>query len=157
EPEGMLENCVQFIQAKEHREITVRFMPGGMGTVSVLADPDRLEQIVLNLLDNAVKHSPPGTPIDVLVERDSSCAAFRIVHACDPITEEQRRALDPLCGNFKRREDSLVRDTRGSGLGLFITRELVTVRGGTIRLFYEDGRFTVRFSIPLYRDAAIPV
>jgi signal transduction histidine kinase len=69
----------------------------------------------------------------------------------------QLEELDALFDKFKRLDDSLVRTTRGSGLGLFITRELVSVMGGSIKLSYEDGAFKVRFTIPLYQEAAAPV
>jgi signal transduction histidine kinase len=158
----LLENCVQFIQAKEHREILVSFLSREAEASPVLADPDRLEQIVLNLLDNAVKYSPAETPIEVFVEKTDQTdgpgyAVFTIQNACDPIPVSQLEELDALFDKFKRLDDSLVRTTRGSGLGLFITRELVSVMGGTIRLAYEDGVFKVCFTIPLYQEAPVAV
>lgn len=155
----VLENCVQFIQAKEHREISVRFLPDEAETLAVLADPDRFEQVMLNLLDNAVKYSLAGTPIELLVERHEAQqqASFSIINACEPMTEEQAAELDTLFDKFKRLDDSLVRTTRGSGLGLFITRELVSVMGGKIQLFYKDGSFSVRFTLPLYQESATPL
>lgn len=155
----LLDNCVQFIQAKEHREIGVRFLFQSAEGLFVLADPDRLEQIVLNLLDNAVKYSKPQTPIQVDVESDETNendenrqVSFIIRNICEPFPPEQVADLDTLFDKFKRLDDSLIRTTRGSGLGLFITRELVGAMGGEIRLLYEEGVFQVRFSVPLYQE-----
>ncbi len=158
----LLENCVQFIQAKEQRDITVSLAPELSDTQDVLADPDRLEQIVLNLLDNAVKYSMPGTPIQLQVSREWSLnennqpdelIALIVVNDCDPLPMQELDKLDSLFDKFKRLDDSLVRTTRGSGLGLFITRGLVEAMGGEITLHHEDGQFKVRFTVPAYQEA----
>lgn len=155
----LLETCVQFIQAKEQREIAVRISEELHEAQDVLADPDRLEQIVLNLLDNAVKYSMPDTPIELSVTRDSAAEpgeriALTVSNICDPVPMQGLGELDSLFDKFKRLDDSLVRTTRGSGLGLFITRGLVEAMGGEISLHYEEGRFQVRFTVPAYQNAS---
>lgn len=165
---ALLENCVQFIQAKEQREIRVTLGDSVEDNQSVLADPDRLEQILLNLMDNAVKYSLPNTPIAVRVNRldapvpkaqvpahqGAESMRISVVNACDPMPMEKLEALDSLFEKFKRLDDSLVRTTRGSGLGLFITRGLVEAMGGVIHLGYEEGRFEVSFTVPVYAELA---
>jgi signal transduction histidine kinase len=156
----LLENCVQFIQAKEQRDIDVLLSPELNEAQDVLADPDRLEQIVLNLLDNAVKYSMPDSPITLHVQRDATPdggekIALVVCNLCDPAPMQDLDQLDSLFDKFKRLDDSLVRTTRGSGLGLFITRGLVEAMGGEITLHYEAGRFQVRFTVPVYQ--ATPV
>ncbi len=156
----LLDNCVQFIQAKEQREIVVQFAEEAQAP-SVLADPDRLEQILLNLMDNAVKYSLPETPIRVSVEAEpgetgappaAPSLRIRVVNQCDPVPMENLDELNSLFEKFKRLDDSLVRTTRGSGLGLFITRGLVEAMAGSIALTYQEGAFEVSFTIPLYQD-----
>lgn len=154
----LLENSVQFIQAKDNREISVKLGDGIDEDLSVLADPDRLEQILLNILDNAVKYSLPDTPIGVQVHKEENEAeegriAIAVSNACDPIPMEKLDQLDSLFDKFKRLDDSMIRTTRGSGLGLFITRGLVEAMGGKIDLFYENGEFSVRFTVPLYIES----
>jgi signal transduction histidine kinase len=167
---ALLENCVQFIQAKEQREIQVRLGDNVEETQAVLADPDRLEQILLNLLDNAVKYSLPDTPIEVSVHRESEGVIPRmetqdplisappmmlitVSNQCDPIPLNYLDDLESLFEKFKRLDDTLIRTTRGSGLGLFITRGLVEAMGGRIALAYAQGRFDVHFTVPLYRES----
>lgn len=158
----LLDNCVQFIQAKDQRDIDVTLPLEWEGNVSVLADPDRLEQILLNLLDNAVKYSLPDTSIAVQVEREQAelaadeegKLAITVTNQCDPVPMENLDEVDSLFDKFKRLDDSLIRTTRGSGLGLFITRGLVEAMGGTIELLYEEGYFQVRFTVPLYQASA---
>ncbi len=159
----VLENSVQFIQAKEHREIEVLIAQDLDENQSVLADPDRLEQILLNLLDNAVKYSLPDTPLEIRVAHEPSLTegdlpaysagkvAITVCNLCDPVPMKSLEELDSLFDKFKRLDDSLVRTTRGSGLGLFITRGLVEAMGGEISLFYEDGRFQVQFTVPIFQ------
>lgn len=164
----MLENCVQFIQAKDQREIVVLIAPELQApmppeSLDVLADPDRLEQILLNLLDNAVKYSLPDTTITLQVapavstpDETQPRIAITVANLCDPIPMESLDNLDSLFDKFKRLDDSLVRTTRGSGLGLFITRGLVEAMGGEISLHYEpNGCFQVSFTVPAYQEAAI--
>lgn len=172
----LLENAVQFIQARyaseAEREILVVVSPDVPDEQSVLADPDRLEQIVLNLLDNAIKYSIPHSPIELhialepLLPSDSTHMdvpaesnpaghiAMRVINQCDPIPMSALEELDSLFDKFKRLDDTLVRTTRGSGLGLFITRGLVEAMGGTITLAHEEGRFTVCFTVPVYAPVA---
>lgn len=155
----LLDNCVQFIQVKDQREIKVHIAPELQDSLDVLADPDRLEQILLNLLDNAVKYSLPETAIDLSIEKSEPPEQIRITvsNQCDPIPMESLENLDSLFEKFKRLDDSLVRTTRGSGLGLFITRGLVEAMGGEISLHYEPGRFQVQFTVPAYRESAVDV
>lgn len=151
----LLDNVIEFVQMRQGHEHDIRLSVehGLGGNVSVLADPDRLEQILLNLLDNAVKYSLPDTAIEVRVEREereNAQIAISVINRCEPFPMEQLEELDSLFDKFKRLDDSLVRTTRGSGLGLFITRGLVEAMGGEISLSYEEGSFQVRFTVPLF-------
>jgi signal transduction histidine kinase len=156
----LLENAILVIQARyagePGRDIRLRSSPDLPELPAVLADPDRLEQILLNLLDNAIKYSAPDTPIEIRVEPGASdgdgsgpMLAIEVVNACDPVPLDSLETLDSLFEKFKRLDDSLVRTTRGSGLGLFITRGLVEAMGGEIRLSCEEDRFSVRFQVPV--------
>ncbi len=162
---SLMENSVQFIQAKEQREIAVKLANSLEPNQCVLADPDRLEQILLNLLDNAVKYSLPDAAITLSAHRERSTETHgpsptdRIVitvsNPCDPIPMEKLEALDSLFEKFKRLDDSLIRTTRGSGLGLFITRGLVEAMGGTIGLAYQNGQFETWFTVPVYAESSL--
>ncbi|WP_373533195.1 sensor histidine kinase [Vampirovibrio sp.] len=165
---ALLENCAQFIQTKEQREIQIHVDESVDEALSVLADPDRLEQILLNLMDNAVKYSLPDTPIQVSVHREPQevpsiarsddgllahpMMMITVANQCDPGPMADLDDLETLFEKFKRLDDSLVRTTRGSGLGLFITRGLVEAMGGRINLAYAHGHFEVCFTVPLYRE-----
>lgn len=150
----VVDRSVEFIHGKEKRTIDINYVSpvSREEGVTVLADPDRLEQILLNILDNAVKYSIADSTIDVTIEDTQSGVsnldntyAITISNDSEPIPEEE---VSQLFEKFKRLDESLVRTTRGSGLGLFITKGLVEAMGGTIELQYHDDRFHTRFTIP---------
>jgi len=154
----LLERSVHFIQQKDARQILVHlpdaFTRGDI-TLDIWADPDRLEQVVLNLLDNAVKYSQPTDYIDVSVTPlTDNMVSIAISNPCEPIGEEQ---LETLFDKFQRLDESMTRTTRGSGLGLFITKGLIEAMNGHISLHYQNGRFNVSFTLPAYEgDPEMP-
>jgi signal transduction histidine kinase len=113
--------------------------------VVVTADRTRLEQVAANLLDNAVKHTPPGGRVDVQVRRQEGVAVLRIRDTGPGIPpDELPRVFDRLFrGDTSRAE-------RGLGLGLSLVKAVVEAHGGSVEVSSEPGRgavFTV--SLPL--------
>jgi signal transduction histidine kinase len=111
----------------------------------IWADPDRVFQVVINLLDNAIKYSPENSEIDIKVSREADFVIVKIRNESEPIEEEK---LQHLFDKFARIEDNLTRTTRGTGLGLFIVRGLIQAMGGKISLSSNQG-FEVNFSFPI--------
>jgi PAS domain S-box-containing protein len=113
-------------------------------------DRDRLQQVLVNLLDNAVKYSPGGGNVNVSVE--GLPEAVRISIADEglgiPAAEQQR-----VFEKFYRLETELSRAGGGTGLGLYITRELVRRMGGTISVESEPGVGST-FTVELLRHDA---
>src|SRR5512136_2189358 len=116
----------------------------------VYADPDRMEEVLTNLVDNAIKYSPKGGRIVVTggVKGDSVEVA---------VTDEgigiPHRELGQVFERFHRGENGQVQKVRGMGLGLFICRSIVEAHGGKIGVSSEAGKgseFT--FSLPLNRE-----
>ena len=116
----------------------------------VLADKDRLEQIMLNLLDNAAKYAYEDTPIKIDGETTEDRAIIKISNYADYIPEEK---LSKLFEKFIRMDDSTTRTSRGTGLGLFIVKGLVDCMNGEISLSStKDNIFTVTLSLPLFKE-----
>ncbi|MFE1846325.1 sensor histidine kinase [Streptomyces sp. NPDC014603] len=115
-------------------------------------DPDRIRQVLDNLLTNAAVHTPPGTPVSVTVRTGPDEVLIRVADEGPGIPEEHReRVFD----RFYRVDRARSRDRGGSGLGLSVARSLVGAHGGTVELTGGPGGtvFTVR--LPLRgRDAA---
>jgi signal transduction histidine kinase len=101
-------------------------------------DPDRLAQVLTNLVDNALKHGADGTPVRLqLVTGPGGEAVLRVHNDGEAIpTEQQDGLFDP----FSRAAGK--RGREGLGLGLFITRELVRAHGGEISLRSVPGAGT---------------
>jgi signal transduction histidine kinase len=111
---------------------------------SVRGDPDKLAQLFLNLLDNAVKHSPRGTTVRVSGNRDDGAVVIRVRDSGSGLPQGAQARL------FQRfyRGDNAERD--GAGLGLAIAQAIAQAHGGTIRASNVDGggaEFTVRLPL----------
>ena len=111
----------------------------------VTADRTRLEQVAANLIDNAVKYTPPDGRVDVQVRRTPDRALFQVRDTGPGIpSDELPRIFDRLFrGDASRAE-------RGLGLGLSVVKAIVGAHGGTVEVASEPGRgatFTV--SLPL--------
>ena len=101
----------------------------------VVADKGRLEQVFVNLYENAIKYSYDQTPIYVDVKRSGKKAVITVKNKCDKVSEKK---LKSLFGKFVRLDDEMTRTTRGSGLGLFIVKGLIEAMNGTIELSSDD-------------------
>lgn len=101
----------------------------------IYADKGRLEQVFVNLFENAVKYSYPDTPIIVDCSVEDNKAVFSVKNQCDKISDKK---LKTLFEKFVRLDDNMTRTTRGSGLGLFIVQGLVEAMGGIICLSSTD-------------------
>lgn len=115
----------------------------------VLADKDRLEQVFVNLLENAVKYSAEGAVITVESIAKGKFAKIYIKNPCEVIPEAK---LEKLFEKFTRIDDKTTRTTRGTGLGLFIVKGLVEAMNGEIKLSSnkKDG-FVVEIKLPFFK------
>ena len=87
----------------------------------IWADIDRLEQVLLNLVDNAIKYSLNNSPIEIIAKNDGDIPVVRIKNKCEKISPEIK---EKLFEKFTRADSQLTRTTRGTGLGLYIVRGL---------------------------------
>ncbi|MFN8670865.1 MAG: HAMP domain-containing sensor histidine kinase [Candidatus Sericytochromatia bacterium] len=116
----------------------------------VLADSDRLQQILINLIENAKKYSEPkDSPIKIKTFNNNYFAYISIINQAPYISKDK---LNTLFDKFVRLDDSLTRKTRGAGLGLYITKALVELMKGTINIKSENNEFYITFSIPLSEE-----
>jgi PAS domain S-box-containing protein len=116
-------------------EIALRLEQNGVPAVA-LADEDKLRQVLVNLLDNAIKYSPDGG--DVTVELSGGHGRVRLAvldRGLGIPPGEQERIFE----KFYRLDPALTRGVGGSGLGLFISRELVSRMGGSLTVRSEPG------------------
>jgi two-component system CheB/CheR fusion protein len=127
------------------------------GPVFVRADPSRLEQVLLNLLANAIEHAPGSTTIEVAVGRDGRNARLEVRDYGQGIPAD---TLSTVFEAYTRLGHS--QRGAGLGLGLFLAREIVTAHGGEIHATSSAGEgttMTVRLPLertPAARNAVLP-
>jgi signal transduction histidine kinase len=114
---------------------------------AVAADPDKVRQVLVNLVDNAVKYSPDGGEVRVEISNESEGIRFAVRDPGLGIPYgEQRRIFD----KFYRLDPDMTRGIGGTGLGLYICRELVRRMEGRIWVTSEPGRgSTFAFELPV--------
>lgn len=118
------------------------------GEVIVDVDATRLRQVIGNLLDNAVKSSPAEAPVDVAVRRVDGQARVEVRDRGSGIAPADRERV------FEKFTRAGVGLTRGTGLGLYLAREIVHAHGGNIWVADSDGPgTTVVLTLPLGSDA----
>ncbi|GIW29486.1 MAG: hypothetical protein KatS3mg070_2849 [Meiothermus sp.] len=119
------------------------------GPVPVRADPDRLAQVIGNLLTNALEHTPAGGKIALEVAKDTTHAHLRVLDSGPGIPAE---ALHKVFDRFYRAEASRSRATGGSGLGLSIVKALVELHKGTVAAHNRpEGGALFEVRLPLHQ------
>jgi signal transduction histidine kinase len=112
----------------------------------VRCDPLRVEQVINNLLSNAMKYSPDSSDIDVALERDGTTAVVSVADQGIGLTpEDARNIFEPF------RRGGNVGSIGGAGLGLSVTRKIVEAHGGRIDVRSRPGLgsvFAVRLPLP---------
>jgi PAS domain S-box-containing protein len=123
------------------------FTLSAQGSVVALGDATRLDQVLTNLVSNAIKFSPVDRPVQVSVRRDGEHALLSVHDRGRGIPEDK---LEEVFQKFHRLEDPNVMETGGAGLGLYIVRQLVTAMGGEVDVtsrLGEGSSFVVRLPL----------
>jgi len=127
---------------------TIRFDAKTDDTVVVQADPDRMRQVIDNLLSNALKYSPDGTDVEIYVTFENGMTQTSVVDQGIGIPKDE---IPQLFERFHRARNVSSRYYGGLGLGLYIARAIIEAHGGTIAVESEEGKgsqFTVRMPLP---------
>ena len=101
----------------------------------VYADDSRLEQVFLNLVDNAIKYSKDSQPIEISAKNVNGIPQVKITNKCEKISKDIK---GKLFEKFIRADSKLTRTTRGTGLGLYIVKSLCEDMKIDIELICED-------------------
>ena len=142
--ESVIENAILLVKNDAEKEIVNNLADC---KISVLADNDRLEQVFVNLIENAIKYSKDDSKITLDYEIDGEKLVVSVKNDYDVIPREK---LKTLFDKFTRVDDKTTRTTRGTGLGLFIVKGLVEGMNGKIRLYSnEECGFCVKVYLPI--------
>ena len=148
-----LRDIVQAVVSEKDLSLTLDTV--GVENEDVIADPLRLEQILINVLANAVKFTPDGGQISLwIVQKDTAPAGYADFefHIKDNGIGMSEEFQKHIFEQFARERTSTVSKIQGTGLGLAITKSLVDMMGGRITVESEPGRgseFTISLRFPV--------
>jgi signal transduction histidine kinase len=130
----VLDDLAPLIREKDH-QLSVT---GGGDTTEVLADPQLLRQVILNLTSNAIKYTPAGGVISIALGREAGpMARWAITDRGIGIPESSRARLFE---KFYRADNAHTVETEGTGLGLYLVRLIIERLDGRVWCESEEGR-----------------
>jgi two-component system phosphate regulon sensor histidine kinase PhoR len=141
---GVVADTFALAEAR-HKELDVSFVVSLPDGVAVQADRARLEQILYNLIDNAVKFNRPGGSVTVTAEQTDGQVAIHVEDTGQGIADAD---LPRVFERLYRADKSRSRRVEGTGLGLAIVKHLVQAHGGEVQATSELGRGS-RFTFTL--------
>ena len=119
-------------------------------SILIAGDELRLEQVLQNLLQNAIKYSPDGGTVRVEVRRLNDMQAT--ISVSDQGMGIPSEAIPLLFSRFYRAESPSAKQISGIGLGLYVVKEIVTMHGGAIEVASTEGKgSTFTFRLPLFQ------
>jgi two-component system phosphate regulon sensor histidine kinase PhoR len=119
----------------------------------LVVDPQRLIQVLTNLIQNALKYSPEDRPVDVQVSSGAEgTVTFRVRDQGPGIPRDE---LQRIFDRFHQTESAQTRKAEGFGLGLYITKRLVEAMGGWIDVASEVGEGST-FSVTIPQERRLP-
>jgi len=140
----------QFIPEAERKGLNYALKTSKHIRDRVSVDPDRIHEVIANLISNAIKYTDKGSVMVKLVQPNKATVRFEVKDTGSGISKEEQ---EKLFQKFYRVETN-VGKTTGTGLGLYISRLLVEIFGGKIGLNSELGKgSTFWFEIPLATSA----
>ena len=148
-----LRDIVQAVVSEKDLSLTLDTV--GVENEDVIADPLRLEQILINVLANAVKFTPDGGQISLwIVQKDTAPAGYADFefHIKDNGIGMSEEFQKHIFEQFARERASTVSKIQGTGLGMAITKSLVDMMGGRITVKSEQGKgseFTISLRFPI--------
>ena len=146
---SLLEDLSSSFDSQAER-IRVRMNANGRAHI----DPHRTSQVLRNLVQNALKFSPPETPVEVAVDRRDGVVEFTVSDRGMGIPAEE---LDRVFDRFHQLRNAVDPSQEGAGLGLYISKRLVEAMGGTISVRSTPGDgSTFRVSLPAVAGATPP-
>jgi signal transduction histidine kinase len=140
-----------FARRRANRIVEVRIQPGAE---IAFAEDSYLDQILLNLITNADKYSPPELPIELDISIENGEHLFRVLDRGPGVKEAE---IDRIFESFFR-SSTTADQARGTGVGLAVCRRLVDAQGGRVwAALREGGGLEVGFALPALVDADIEV
>lgn len=159
----VVRDAAELVQVSaDRRRQTLLTETGSNVQTRVLGDAQRLKQVLVNILDNASKYTPEGGTISLRLEEldksEAKVGTYRFVIEDDGIGMEPEY-LEHIFEPFSRAADSRISKVAGTGLGMTIVKNLVSIMGGDIRaesLYGKGTRFTVTLCLSKSEEKGVP-
>jgi len=133
--------------AAKERRVSVSFSHSGLASLAASVDPSRLSTALLNFLDNAIRYNVSGGSVSIALERRGEAAAVTIADTGIGIPKGEERKLFK---KLERGSNAIQVEPNGSGLGLYIARNIIASHGGSVTVASELNRGTsFTITIPL--------
>lgn len=138
----LLEVCITqlSLQAKEKEIVFIKYIERD---IIASLDVDRMKQVLINLLDNAIKHSYMGSPIEIHLSLHHDDIVIKIENSGDEIPSH---LLPLLFDRFYKTDQS--RSQKGNGLGLTISKKIIDLHNGDIVVESKDGKISFIVKLP---------
>jgi signal transduction histidine kinase len=132
-----------------NRPITLNINVGNEAC-PVCVDQEKIQWVVMELVDNAIKFTPPGGQVDVGVEQDTYKAQFYVKDTGIGISAER---LSEIFEPYHQLDSSSTRNYGGVGLGLALAKKIIEAHGSTVEVSSEVGQGTlIKFLLPIFCD-----
>ncbi len=149
--EDLIEKTLsQFSEIVKKKDINIVFEKPEKPSPKIKVDAEKIELVIQNLIDNAIKYSKAGGMVTISLVYDKNEVKVSVKDSGIGIPKEEQSRL---FSKFFRAENAVKVDTEGSGLGLFITKNIVEKHGGRIGFQAEEGKGSVfEFALPLENE-----
>ena len=141
-PQQLLESAIQAAAPGFTAKNITLHIADGDNAPDVDVDAERIGEVLANLLENALRHTPAGGTVTLAAARDGNAAVLTITDTGDGLEPDE---LERIFERFYRTDTARSRDRGGSGIGLTISRAIVEVHGGTLRAESEGPGKGTRF------------
>ncbi|MBR0113111.1 MAG: HAMP domain-containing histidine kinase [Clostridia bacterium] len=136
--EMLFTTLLSFEQMVENKRIDIEGLEN-LTEKRIVADKDLINQVVYNLVDNAVKFTPEGGCISLEVKEDSEKVIAKIRNTGRGIPESER---ETIFERFYKTDKSRSYDSKSAGVGLYLVKTIVEIHGGTVVCRSEEGEYT---------------
>ncbi len=150
ENEGKRRTLVEPLIVSELAEIRILWpkrsltYTSSLNSHEILVEPHYFHIALFNIVDNALKYSPPDSPVEVDCHEESDFVIIRVHNRCDGIIKNEH---EQLFNKYKRGSNS--NNTAGSGIGLWLVRSIIEQYNGHVTLESDDHSVTVTLRLPL--------
>lgn len=145
DPSGLVRRAAALFEPLAQDAGLVLRVEAGDGLPPVRGDVDRLNQVLANLLSNALRHTDAGGTIRLTAEQTGDNVRLSVTNTGAALTPEQ---AEHVFDRFWRADESRQRDRGGAGLGLAIAKEIVNLHGGRIWVEVVEGETRFAFELP---------